>query len=64
MYTSEEPGTRLQAPGDAVGYAPPITYDEDLAVRIRQLLGGELSLTEKKMFGELAFLIGGKATEG
>ena len=36
-----------------------MAYDEDLADRIRQLVVGESSLTEKKMFGGLAFLIGG-----
>lgn len=34
-------------------------YDEDLADRIRELLGGVSGLNEKKMFGGLAFLIGG-----
>jgi TfoX/Sxy family transcriptional regulator of competence genes len=36
-----------------------VAYDEELADRIRGLLAGESSLTEKKMFGGLAFLIGG-----
>jgi TfoX/Sxy family transcriptional regulator of competence genes len=36
-----------------------MAYDEDLADRIRELLAGEFELTEKKMFGGLAFLIGG-----
>jgi TfoX/Sxy family transcriptional regulator of competence genes len=36
-----------------------VAYDEELADRIRELLAGESSLTEKKMFGGLAFLIGG-----
>jgi TfoX/Sxy family transcriptional regulator of competence genes len=36
-----------------------VAYDEELADRIRELLGGEADLTEKKMFGGLAFLIGG-----
>jgi TfoX/Sxy family transcriptional regulator of competence genes len=36
-----------------------MAYDEDLADRIRELLGGEFKVTEKKMFGGLAFLIGG-----
>ena len=36
-----------------------MAYDEDLADRIRDLLGGEADLTERKMFGGLAFLIGG-----
>ena len=36
-----------------------MAYDEEVADRIRELLGGEPGLTEKKMFGGLAFLIGG-----
>ena len=36
-----------------------MAYDEHLADRIRTLLEGEAGLTEKKMFGGLAFLIGG-----
>jgi TfoX/Sxy family transcriptional regulator of competence genes len=36
-----------------------MAYDEDLAEGIRELLGSEPDLTEKKMFGGLAFLIGG-----
>jgi TfoX/Sxy family transcriptional regulator of competence genes len=36
-----------------------VAYDEELAARIRDLVGGEPGLTEKKMFGGLAFLIGG-----
>ena len=36
-----------------------MAYDEELAARIRELLAGEAGLTEKKMFGGLAFLIGG-----
>ena len=36
-----------------------MAYDEELADRIRELVGGEPGLTEQKMFGGLAFLIGG-----
>jgi hypothetical protein len=36
-----------------------VAYDEALANRIRELIGGESRLTEQKMFGGLAFLIGG-----
>jgi hypothetical protein len=36
-----------------------VAFDEDLAVRIRDLVRTEHGLTEKKMFGGLAFLIGG-----
>ena len=36
-----------------------MAYDEDLAHRIRELIAAEPGVTEKKMFGGLAFLIGG-----
>jgi hypothetical protein len=36
-----------------------VAYDEELAGRIRELVGSEPTLAEKKMFGGLAFLIGG-----
>ena len=36
-----------------------MAYDENLADRIRELIVGEPDLTERKMFGGLAFLIGG-----
>ena len=36
-----------------------MAYDEDLANRLRQIIGADPALTEKKMFGGLAFLIGG-----
>jgi TfoX/Sxy family transcriptional regulator of competence genes len=36
-----------------------MAYDEDLAERIRELLAGEPAVTEQKMFGGLAFLVGG-----
>lgn len=40
-----------------------MAYDQELADRIRMVIGGDpelaAALTEKKMFGGLAFLIGG-----
>jgi len=36
-----------------------MAYDEDLADRIRELVVTESGVTEMKMFGGLAFLIGG-----
>ena len=36
-----------------------MAYDEDLANRLRELLAAEDGVVEKKMFGGLAFLIGG-----
>ena len=36
-----------------------MAYDEDLANRLRELLAGEDAITEKKMFGGLAFLLHG-----
>jgi TfoX/Sxy family transcriptional regulator of competence genes len=37
-----------------------VAYDEELADRIREVLTGERGVTEKRMFGGLAFLIDGK----
>ena len=36
-----------------------MAYDEELADRIRALVAKERGLSEKKMFGGLAFLVGG-----
>jgi TfoX/Sxy family transcriptional regulator of competence genes len=36
-----------------------VAYDEDLANRIRELITGDPDVTEKRMFGGLAFLLGG-----
>jgi TfoX/Sxy family transcriptional regulator of competence genes len=36
-----------------------VAYDEDIANRIRELVGGRPGLTEQRMFGGLAFLVGG-----
>ncbi len=36
-----------------------MAYDEDLANRIRELIAAEAGVTERRMFGGLAFLIGG-----
>ncbi len=36
-----------------------MAFDEDLATRIRELIRTEADLTEKRMFGGLAFLVGG-----
>jgi hypothetical protein len=36
-----------------------MAYDETLADRIRAVLAGQADVTEKKMFGGLAFLVGG-----
>ena len=41
-----------------------MAYDEDLANRIRELIALEAGLTEKQMFGGLAFLIGGHMSVG
>lgn len=36
-----------------------MAYDEELAERVRDLLAAEPDVTEKRMFGGLAFLVGG-----
>ena len=43
----------------ASGLYDPMAYDHELAGRIRQLIGSDPELTEKKMFSGLAFLIQG-----
>ena len=41
-----------------------MAYDEQLAGRIRALLAAEPGLTEQRMFGGLAFLVGGNMAVG
>ena len=41
-----------------------MAYDEDLADRIREQIATEPDLTEMRMFGGLAFLIGGHMAVG
>jgi hypothetical protein len=36
-----------------------MAYDEELADRVREVVEGEPGLTEKAMFGGLAFMVGG-----
>ena len=38
---------------------PDVAYDEDLAGRVREVITATHNVTEQKMFGGLAFLIGG-----
>ena len=47
-----------EAPG-RIGHHGRMAYDEDLANRIRELIADEPDVTEQRMFGGLAFLIGG-----
>jgi TfoX/Sxy family transcriptional regulator of competence genes len=41
-----------------------VAYDEDLAERVRDLLSARNSVTEKKMFGGIAFLLAGNMAVG
>lgn len=41
-----------------------MAYDEGLATRIRDLIGGERGLVEKKMFGGLAMMLAGNMAVG
>ena len=41
-----------------------MAYDEGVAQRLRESLGGVPDLTEKKMFGGLAFLVAGNMCVG
>ena len=55
------PGRRGSGGRDHAGltYDRRMAYDEELAGRIRELVQGQPGLTQQKMFGGLAFLIGG-----
>jgi limonene-1,2-epoxide hydrolase len=53
------PSPTAEGPRAAPIYAAAMAYDEDLADRIRALLATQRGVTEKKMFGGLAFLVGG-----
>jgi TfoX/Sxy family transcriptional regulator of competence genes len=41
-----------------------VAYDEELAERIRDLIGDDPDVSEKSMFGGLAFLVGGNMAVG
>ena len=41
-----------------------MAYDEDLADRVRAALPGDAEVTERRMFGGLAFLLGGHMFAG
>ena len=41
-----------------------MAYDEDLANRVRELVADEPGLSEQRMFGGLAFMIGGHMCVG
>jgi hypothetical protein len=40
-------------------YASVMAYDEELAERLRAVLSGQPNLSERKMFGGLAFMVAG-----
>ena len=50
--------------GAAEAYDPTMAYDEALAERLRDELGAEPDVVEKKMFGGLAMLVGGNMAVG
>jgi TfoX/Sxy family transcriptional regulator of competence genes len=41
-----------------------VAYDEALAQRVRSALAGEAGVTERKMFGGIAFMVGGNMALG
>jgi TfoX/Sxy family transcriptional regulator of competence genes len=58
------PGTQDGTAGCALYGVAEMAYDEDLANRVREQLAGEEGLTEKAMFGGLAFLLCGNMAVG
>jgi hypothetical protein len=57
--TSTEPSSRVAAFGSISHDTAGMAYDEELANRIRDLVEGEPGLSEKRMFGGVAFLVRG-----
>jgi len=47
------------APLPTYGKESPVAYDEDLADRVRAVLPAGAAVTEQRMFGGLAFMLGG-----
>ena len=41
-----------------------MAYDENLAQRVREILSGSKSITERKMFGGLCFMVNGNMLGG
>lgn len=52
------PVVRL-GPYEVASYSSRVPYDLELAERVRALLWDETAVTEQRMFGGLAFLVGG-----
>lgn len=59
VYIGEHPPEPARAAAGCRSYDSAVAYEEELADRIRELVGGQLELSELKMFGGLAFLING-----
>ena len=62
-------GTWSRGPSDSSARDPcamivMVAYDEDLANRIRELIGSEDGYTEQKMFGGIGFMIDGHMAVG
>lgn len=49
----------LRRPSDAAGTLPDMAYDVELADRLRAVVADEPGLSERRMFGGLAFLVHG-----
>lgn len=63
MRTVASVAQRSPSSGHGAGartpYHPGVAYDEELAVRIREVITGSHAVTERKMFRGLAFMVGG-----
>ena len=58
------PATAAWSRGQGTTTVSLMAYDEDLAHRIRERLADQAGVTEKAMFGGLAFLLGGITKTG
>src|SRR5256885_9023244 len=62
---SDEPRVRVMVFDPASGCPPTrMSYSQAQAARVRKALGGRKEITEKEMFGGIAFLLGGNMCVG
>ena len=62
---SDEPRVRVMVFEPASGCPPTrMSYSQAQATRVRKALGGRKEITEKEMFGGIAFLLGGNMCVG
>ena len=63
-YADRRPGARQPCSGRAATYTRPVAYSEELAARIRDVVGARDGVTERRMFGGIAWMVNGNMACG